>query len=98
MSYNSRTNVAEPEGELPIEEFMKLFTSACIIGWENIKQNPPKIRCQWHGDKFLSDDKCQCICKAEYQTTILDAKGNPQPILLCRYHLKELSKRLGINE
>lgn len=97
MSYNSRTNLAENGAELPIEEFMKIFTSACLIGWENIKQNPPKIRCQFHGDKSLSDDKGQCVCKAEFQTAILDSQGNPQPILLCAYHLKKLSKQLGID-
>lgn len=96
MGYNSRTNFAEPDsGELSIEEFMRLLSKAMELGWNNIKQNPPKHQCQWHGDKYISDDNGRCLLPAVIQTAMLNEENQLEPILLCAYHAKKLNKQLG---
>ncbi len=94
MSYNSRNNLASPN-ELPIEEFMRLVSKALDLGWMNIKQNPPKHQCQWHGDKYISDDNGQCLLPATIQTAMVNENSELEPILLCAYHAHKLNKQLG---
>lgn len=96
MGYNSRTNFASPNNdELPIEEFMRLLTKAMELGWTNIKQNPPKHQCQFHGDKYISDDNGRCLLPAVVQTAMINENNELEPILLCAYHAKKLNRQLG---
>lgn len=83
-NYNSRNNLADSGGEMPNDMFMKAFTQACKIGYENIKNTKSRKNCcQWHE---LNGEACW-----------LDATRAipPLPIQLCDYHAKILCKHLG---
>lgn len=88
MSYNSRTNFADPEGKLPLDEFIKLFTYAC----QNAIISKPKHQCQWHDDKYISDENNQCMLEATVQTAFINNKDELEPIILCDYHARKLNK------
>ncbi len=94
MSYNSRTNLASPDGDIPNEEFLKVFTQACNIGWQNIKKKPREQCCE-----FIEKNGELCYQDASEVPVALvepDEKGLNKiiPKKLCTYHANIIRKYL----